>query len=166
MKGSAHLRSASHSSALQTVRCWDTACLFMARLQPLLLGMSCHIIDIQAQLGSAILGRMTFFDLYDVNFDTLWHIMDTVFQPKHGSGESDKPPKHMYSSLQYTVDFGLLYSHYVLIDFELVKVVHTDCHVLKHFTCRCRRWILLDLGWLKNLSFIGMHMQPLITVNW
>jgi len=53
----AHLISAS-----QSVGDWDTAQVFMAKLHLLLLGMSWPMIEVQAQLRSAIQSQMTFLD--------------------------------------------------------------------------------------------------------
>jgi len=56
------------------------------------------MIEVQAQLKSAILSRMTFLDLYEANFDMLRLILDVSFLPRHASRVTNKPPKRMYPS--------------------------------------------------------------------
>jgi len=45
--------------------------VFIAKLQPSLQGISCPMIEVLAQLRSAIQSTMRFLDLYEANFDKL-----------------------------------------------------------------------------------------------
>jgi len=80
----AHLNTAS-----QGVGDWDTSQVFIAKLHLLLLGMSspmiCPMIEVQAQLRSAIQSRMMFLDFNEVNFGKLQLIVNVSFQVRHAS---------------------------------------------------------------------------------
>ena len=76
----AHIRSTS-----PRVGDWDTRWVFTATLQLVLLGLSWPMIEVCAQLRSAIQSRMTFLDLSEANFDKLQRIMHVSFQPRHVS---------------------------------------------------------------------------------
>jgi len=67
----------------------------MSKPQLLLPGISLPMIEVHAQLKSAIQCRMTFLDLYDANCDKLQLIMDVSFQPRHTSIATNKPLKRM-----------------------------------------------------------------------
>jgi len=59
--------------------------VFMAKLCLSLLGMSWPMIEVQAQLRSAMQSRMTFLDFYEVNFGKVQLIMKISFQVRHAS---------------------------------------------------------------------------------
>jgi len=67
----AHLSSASLG-----VGYWDTARVFMAQMQLSQPVFAWHLIEVKAQLRSAMQSRMTFLDLYEATFDKQWLIMD------------------------------------------------------------------------------------------
>jgi len=71
--------------ASPTVRDWDTARVFMAKLQLSLVGLSWPIIEVLAQLRSAIQSRMMCLDLSEADFDKLWLVMEVSFQTWHTS---------------------------------------------------------------------------------
>ena len=71
----------------------------MAKLQLSLPGISWPMIEVLAQLRSAMQSRMTFLDLYEANIDKLRLIMDVSFLPRHASRVTNTPLKHMYPSL-------------------------------------------------------------------
>ena len=65
--------------------------------------------------------------MYEANFDKLRVIMDVSFQPRHASRATNKPVKRMYLQyVVYFVYFGLLYSHHIFFDFELVDIMDTN----------------------------------------
>jgi len=118
------------------------AWVFLPQMELSLPGVYWPMIEDNAQLGSAILSRMSFLDTYEANFDKLRVIMEVSFQPRHTSRATNKPPKGMY--LLFIVHFvycSLLHSYHVSVEFESVDPVHTD--LSRHFTFRCRRLILL-----------------------
>jgi len=61
--------------------------------------ISWPMMEVQAQLRSAIQSRKMLLDLYEANFDMLRLILDVSFQPRHASRVTNKPPKRMYPRL-------------------------------------------------------------------
>jgi hypothetical protein len=121
--------------------------VFMVNLHLSLLGMSWPVIwpmiEIQAQLRSAIQSRMTFLDFNDINFGKLQLIVNVSFQVMNASTatihiRSTCSPLHTGRSI-----LVLLHSHHVFFGFESVDAVRTDCHLSRHCTFRCRRLISL-----------------------
>jgi len=76
----AHLKLVS-----QIVPDRDTAQVFMAKLHLCLLGMLWPMIEVQAQLRSAIQSRMTLLGFNEVYFGKLWLIMNVWFEVRHTS---------------------------------------------------------------------------------
>jgi len=135
--------------------------LFMARLPLSLAGISWPLIALLAQLQSTIKSKMIFFYLYKANFAKLRLVMDVSFRPRQPSRVTNMPPKRMYPSLLCTFYFSSLHSHHVFFDFESEKAVHTDHHLLRHVTWRCRQLIPFGLCWYINLCLIGLWRPPL-----
>jgi len=81
-----HLRS-----AFQCIRDWHTDRIFMAKLHLSLLGMSWPMMEVQAELRSAIQSRMTFLDFYDINFGKLQLIMNVSLQVRHAPTATISP---------------------------------------------------------------------------
>jgi hypothetical protein len=75
-----HLRLAS-----QCISDCDTTRVFMTKLCLSLCGMSSPMIEVQAQLRSAILSRMTFFDFYEANVGKLQLSRNISFQVTHAT---------------------------------------------------------------------------------
>jgi len=86
-----HLRSVFHS-----VGCWDTVQGFMANLKLSLVGMSCHMIEVQALLQSAIQSRMTLLALNHANINKLRLIVVVSFPPGCAPPVTNKPLISMY----------------------------------------------------------------------
>ena len=72
-------------SQSQSVGDWDTVQVFMAKLHLWLIVMSWPMIEVQAQLRSAIKSRMTFLDFYEVNIGKRLLIMKVSFQVRHAA---------------------------------------------------------------------------------
>jgi len=121
---------------------WYAVRVFLAQIQLSLPGLSWPMIEVHSLLRSSIQSRMSFLEMYKVNFDKQQVIMNVSFQPRHNTTATNHPPKRMY--LQYVMQFvylNLLYSHHVFFDFEWVDTVHTD--LSRHFTFQCRQLIPL-----------------------
>ena len=148
-------------SAFQSVGYWDMALVFKAKVQLSQPSISWLMIEVLAQLISAIQSRMRFFDLYEANFDKLRLMIDVWFQPRHASRVPNAPLKSMYLSLLCTLYFRFLHSHHVFFNLESVDAVHIDSHLSRHFTMRCRQLITFGLCKYVNPCLIGIWRLPL-----
>ena len=144
------------TSASLSVGNWDTAQVLMAKLQPSLPGISWPMIEVLAQLRYAIQSRMRTLYFDKANSGKLWLIMDISFQPRHTSKATNTPPKLMFPRQQRNLYFSFRHSHHVFFDCESVDAVHSECHLSRHFTFRCRRLIPLGLCYYIKLCLIGI----------
>jgi hypothetical protein len=86
---------------------------------------------------------MSFFDMYEANFDKLRVIMDVII-PAQARLKSDKhaTEAHVLALRSAFCIFSLHHSDHVFFNFELLDPVHTD--LSRHFTFRCRQLIPLS----------------------
>jgi hypothetical protein len=84
---------------------------------------------------------------------------NSLWTPNNKSGMHQQQQKASETHVPHFImhfSFGLLHSQHVFFGLESEDTVHTDCHLSRHFTYRCRRPIRLTLCYCLKLYLIGM----------